>query len=411
MITLAPDAPRWATAGERGGNYKVSSTEFARFARAVGTALLGRLRGPAGGARVVDLERAEPHLLHQAALGGTARLPADRREGRARPDARPRPPGSKIFVGELAPVGTATKVIGPLRFLRAWLCLDNNYTQLRGSVARKAGLRRASSASAPPASRTTRTARSDCRRPSATSSTSRRSSGSPRRSTSRHAPAGSPSGCRSTTRSSASRPIRRTRSCRRRRPRAAQIVNEKEEFSYRYSRLKSYSQYLLYDDPPRSGSAALRWAGFQTGLRLPERSPEALLRRLQVPDRGAAARAAASTSGAACGPGKGIRYVQLERRSGGSWVKDGPEIATSFSGYFKVNRSRRATYRFHYVTGIGGSRARHQPRGLADQVGDHAATGLHSAGPDRAARHRRRSRRLRRRPAATSGRCSRTTRR
>ena len=29
------------------------------------------------------------------------------------------PAGSKIFVGELAPVGTATKVIGPLRFLRS----------------------------------------------------------------------------------------------------------------------------------------------------------------------------------------------------------------------------------------------------------------------------------------------------
>ena len=54
-------------------------------------------------------------------------------------------------------------------------------------------------------------------------------------------------------------------------------------------------------------------------------------------------------------PGKGIRYVQLERRSGSSWVKDGPEIDTNFSGYFKVNRSRRATYRFNYLTGIGGS--------------------------------------------------------
>jgi hypothetical protein len=54
-------------------------------------------------------------------------------------------------------------------------------------------------------------------------------------------------------------------------------------------------------------------------------------------------------------PGRGIRYVQLERRSGSSWVKDGSEIASNFSGYFKVNRSKRATYRFHYVTGIGGT--------------------------------------------------------
>ena len=54
-------------------------------------------------------------------------------------------------------------------------------------------------------------------------------------------------------------------------------------------------------------------------------------------------------------PGKGIRYVQLERRSGSSFVKDGPEIDTNFSGYFKVNRNRRASYRFQYVTGIGGT--------------------------------------------------------
>jgi hypothetical protein len=35
MLTLAPDAPRWATAGGRGRNYKISGTEFASFARAV----------------------------------------------------------------------------------------------------------------------------------------------------------------------------------------------------------------------------------------------------------------------------------------------------------------------------------------------------------------------------------------
>ena len=36
LITLAPDAPDWATAGGRGGNYKVDSRDFADFARAVG---------------------------------------------------------------------------------------------------------------------------------------------------------------------------------------------------------------------------------------------------------------------------------------------------------------------------------------------------------------------------------------
>ena len=43
-------------------------------------------------------------------------------------------------------------------------------------------------------------------------------------------------------------------------PRQAELLNKMEEYSYRYARLKSYSQYLLSDDPARSGSSALRWA-------------------------------------------------------------------------------------------------------------------------------------------------------
>ena len=59
--------------------------------------------------------------------------------------------------------------------------------------------------------------------------------------------------------------------------RQAELLNEKEEYSYRYARLKSYSQYLLYDDPPRSGPSALKWAGFQTGLKTTGGTREALI--------------------------------------------------------------------------------------------------------------------------------------
>ena len=72
--------------------------------------------------------------------------------------------------------------------------------------------------------------------------------------------------CRSTTPSSASRRTRRTRSSRPRPRGRRELLNEKEEYSYRYSRLKSYSQYLLYDDP-----AAPRPLGAQVG-RLPDRA-------------------------------------------------------------------------------------------------------------------------------------------
>ena len=67
--------------------------------------------------------------------------------------------------------------------------------------------------------------------------------------------------------------------------RQAEILNTLEEFSYRYPRLKSYSQYLLYDDPARTGPAALRWAGLPDRTALPRRSREAVLRRLPAADQ------------------------------------------------------------------------------------------------------------------------------
>ena len=45
LITLAPDAPNWATAGGRGGNYKVDSNDFADFAAAVGRRYSGTFGG------------------------------------------------------------------------------------------------------------------------------------------------------------------------------------------------------------------------------------------------------------------------------------------------------------------------------------------------------------------------------
>ena len=83
----------------------------------------GIVRRPARRQVLLDLERAQPHLLPQAPLAGAARLPPAGRARRAGAARRGRP-GSQIFVGELAPVGTATKVLGPQRFMQEWLCLD-----------------------------------------------------------------------------------------------------------------------------------------------------------------------------------------------------------------------------------------------------------------------------------------------
>ena len=43
------------------------------------------------------------------------------------------------------------------------------------------------------------------------------------------------------------------------------LLNEAEEISYHNSRIKSYSQYLLYDDPPlTTGPANDSWPGKST---------------------------------------------------------------------------------------------------------------------------------------------------
>src|SRR2546423_5121266 len=113
MLTLAPDAPRWATAGGRGRNYKISSTEFAAFARAVGR----RYSGSYGGLPAIGYWSIWNEPNHVFFVSPRSQAPRIYRAmvQRGLPALRATAPkGAKIFVGELAPVGTATKVIGPL---------------------------------------------------------------------------------------------------------------------------------------------------------------------------------------------------------------------------------------------------------------------------------------------------------
>jgi hypothetical protein len=128
--------------------------------------------------------------------------------------------------------------------------------------------------------------------------------------------------------------------------RQAEILNTLEEFSYRYSRLKSYSQYLLYDDPARTGSAALKWAGFQTGLRFHGGTTKPAYDAYRLPISVKKQRRGVRIWGRVR-PGSGVRYVQIQRISGGEAVSDGARVSTNSSGYFTVTRSSKtATYRF-----------------------------------------------------------------
>ena len=54
-------------------------------------------------------------------------------------------------------------------------------------------------------------------------------------------------------------------------------------------------------------------------------------------------------------PGIGTRFVQLQRKSGGSFVNDGGLISTNSGGYFTATRSSRASYRFTGFATQGGA--------------------------------------------------------
>jgi hypothetical protein len=338
MLTLAPDAPRWATAGGRGRNYKINAKEFAAFARAVGR----RYSGNFGGLPAVSYwsiwnepnhvffvsPRAQAPRIYRAmvALG----VPALRATA---------PKGAKIFVGELAPVGTATKVIGPLRFLRGWLCLNKRFKRKTSGACRGFKKVNANGFAHHPYGPTTRVpARRDIinmlaiRRLGTALDKAGRAGritrGVPIYSTEFGYQTNPPDPFVSTSLN-----------------RQAELLNVLEEFSYRYPRLKSYSQYLLSDDVARSGSSALRWAGFQTGLRFANGKAKPSFDAYKLPIV-VKRRAGGVSIWGHVRPGTGTRFVQLQRKSGASFVDDGSPIRTNSAGYFAVKRGKRAQYRY-----------------------------------------------------------------
>jgi hypothetical protein len=343
VITLAPDAPNWATAGGRGGNYKVDSNDFAEFARAVGR----RYSGVFGGLPAVKYFSIWNEPNHIFFLKPRSQSPRVYRRlvERGVPALRATAaPGSRILVGELAPVGTATKVLGPKRFIQGWLCLDKRFKRLRGSAARKAGCKgfkkvRANGfahhpygpTGAVPANRDIINI-SVIRRLATVLDKAARAGRINRGlgiyNTEFGFQTNPPDPFISTSPS-----------------RQAELLNEKEEYSYRYSRVKSYSQYLLHDDPPRPGPSALKWAGFQTGLKSTggtlKPSYDAYRLPIVVRKRGKGVLIWGRVR-----PGSGKRFAQLQRKQGGSFVNDGSPISTNSGGYFTVTRTARASYRF-----------------------------------------------------------------
>jgi hypothetical protein len=131
--------------------------------------------------------------------------------------------------------------------------------------------------------------------------------------------------------------------------RQAALINEKEEYAYRYGRLKSHSQYLLFDDPARPGSLRAKWSGFQTGLRFANGNRKASLNAYRFPIVVKRLRRGVYVWGRVR-PGVGPRFVRIQRKGGSL----GPRIRTDPRGYFGVRRRIRGSYRFKAYNVQGG---------------------------------------------------------
>jgi hypothetical protein len=342
MLTLAPDAPRWATSGGRGRNYKIRAADFAAFARAVGR----RYSGSYGSLPAITYWSIWNEPNHVFFLSPRSQAPRIYRSmvQLGVPALRATAPkNAKIFVGELAPVGTATKVIGPLTFMQQWLCLNKRWKRVSSGGCK--GFKKVSAngfahhpygpTSVVPKKRDIINMLVIRRLAAALDRAGRagRITGHlPIYSTEFGYQTNPPDPFVSTS------PARQ-----------AEILNQMEQYSYRYSRLKSYSQYLLSDDVSRAGSSALRWAGFQTGLRFANGKAKpsfaAYKLAITVKKRGGSVAIWGHVR-----PGSGARFVQLQRRSGKSFVNDGSPLKTNAGGYFSVNRGR-GQYRYQAFSG------------------------------------------------------------
>jgi hypothetical protein len=352
LMVLAPDAPRWATAGHpplsfETVNFEPDAPEFGRFAAAVARRYSGHYHGlPA--VRNFSIWNEPNHELFLKPIARSpevyralvrAALPAVRANGAS---------DVQVFVGETAPAERAGTSMGPLRFLRRWLCLDARFEPTEtapGCV----GFERldVDGFAHHPYGRALRvTTTADVvnllaiRRLGAdldrAAKAGRLPPGLPIYNTEFGFQTNPPDPTVSTT------PARQ-----------AELLNDKEEQSYSYPRLRSYAQYLLYDDPPRPGATDSEiWSGFQTGLRFADGEAKPALDAYRLPIAVHPAAAGVRIWGLVR-PRVSVSYVQLERQDGDRFVAVGKRVATDDEGYFQVVEPVVASYRFNAYAGKG----------------------------------------------------------
>jgi hypothetical protein len=346
IVTITGDAPRWATDGGLGTganvNYRPSAGEYANFAAAVAK----RYSGIYAGLPAVFYFTIWNEPNHRQFIKPTKSAPAIYRNmvDSAIPKIRAANRNAKVFIGETAPVGRAPKAMGPKEFFRRWLCLDNRLRRTsKGSGCRSFKKIDADGYAHHPYGPTARVPKTRdvinmlairqlgkyLDRAAAAGRVRR---GLPIYNTEFGLQSNPPDRVVSTS------PVRQ-----------AALINEKEEYSYRYGRLKSYSQYLLFDDPPRKGPASQKWSGFQTALRFTSGKKKPAYTAFKFPIVVKKRRRDVLIWGRVR-PGAGQRSVQLQRKGAGN---SGPRVKTNSNGYFTVKRRQSGRYRFRAYDSSG----------------------------------------------------------
>ena len=337
IITITGDAPRWATEGGKGTgsnvNYRPSASEFAQFAAAVAK----RYSGDLGDLPAVFYFTLWNEPNHRQFIKPTKSAPVIYRKmvDAAIPKIRAANKNARIFIGETAPVGRAPKAMGPKQFIRKWLCLNSRLRRTSKGSCRKFKRIDADGYAHHPYGPVSRVPKKrDVLNMLAIRELGRYLD---RAAAARRIPRKLPIyntefGLQSNPpdRAVSTSPIRQ-----------AQLINEKEEYSYRYGRLKSYSQYLLFDDPPRKGPRSQRWSGFQTALRFHTGRKKPAYNAFKFPIV-VKKRSRYVLIWGRVRPGTGKRYVRIQRK-GSSF---GRRIKTNSRGYFTKKFGRTASYRF-----------------------------------------------------------------
>jgi Cellulase (glycosyl hydrolase family 5) len=345
VLTITGDAPRWATSGGLGTgsnvNYRPSANEFANFAAAVAK----RYSGIYAGLPAVFYLTIWNEPNHRQFIKPTKSAPGIYRNmvDAAIPKIRAANRNAKIWIGETAPVGRAPKAMGPKEFFRKWLCLNNRLRRTSGSGCRNFKRIDADGYAHHPYGPTARV-------PKTRDVINMLAIGQLGKYLDRAAAAG---------RIPRNLPIYNTEFGLQSNPpdrlvstspvRQGQLINEKEEYSYRYGRLKSYSQYLLFDDPPRKGPLNVKWSGFQTALRFASGKKKPSYNAFKFPIVVKKRRRGVTVWGRVR-PGNGTRSLQLQRKGAGN---SGPRIKTNSKGYFTVKRRQSGRYRFRAYDSAG----------------------------------------------------------